>query len=264
VFERNQIHDNGIDNFSMNGCAHDLTVRNNFMWGIGKGINQYECAGYSSVIENNTVWTTPYALFVYATMWPVTIKNNIFISASTDTTVWIDGGSTNTSSVWDSNVVQNVGPGMAVRADFTSEPNTFPNCTTGSGTNCCTDPDGPRSVGTIPPVGRSTSVDYRNADLARWRSDGDAGNLFGSGTGDNDRWAVPAFVNSAVPNAANLHLAGSDTVAIDHGATMSGFSTDFDGTTRPQGSAWDIGAIEFKSGPVAPPAPSLISVDPLP
>jgi hypothetical protein len=264
VFERNRLHDNGIDNFSMNGCAHDLTVRNNMIWGAGKGINQYECAGFNSSYYNNTIWTKSSALFVYSTMWPFTMKNNILVSSAGDTTIWMDGGSTNTSSTWDNNIVQNIGSGFAARVDFTASASQFPNCTTGSGTNCCTDPDGPRSAGTIPAVGRSNSVDYRNADLGKWQADGDAGNLFGSGTGNNDHWGVPALLNSAQLNVANIHLAGGDTLAIDHGATIAGFSTDFDGDTRPQGSAWDIGADEARSGPQAPAPPALISVDPVP
>ena len=33
--------------------------------------------------------------------------------------------------------------------------------------------------------------------------------------------------------------------AKDHGARLTGFSTDKDGKTRPQGSSWDIGAYEY-------------------
>jgi len=40
---------------------------------------------------------------------------------------------------------------------------------------------------------------------------------------------------------------------IDAGVTVSGFAIDYEGTTRPQGSAWDTGAYEFVSG--APPSP---------
>lgn len=263
VFEGNRIYDNGKDNFSMNGCAHHLTVRNNMIWGMGIGINQYECAGYGSVFANNTVWTRSPALFVYATMWPVTIKNNILISSASDTSVWLDAGTTQSSSVWDSNVVYNVGSGFAVRADFTSSPSQFPNCTTGSGTNCCTDPDGPKSTGTIPPSGRAPSVDYRNSEVSKWRSDGDAGHLFGSTTGNSDQWGVPSVVSTTQINAANLHLNPGDTLAVDKGVTISGFSTDYDGDSRPQGASWDIGADEVRSGPSVPSAPALISVEPI-
>ncbi len=263
TFENNKLYNNGIDNFSMNGCAHDLTVRNNFMWGLGVGINEYECAGYNSQFYGNTISVSSRAVMIYATMLKTTFKDNIFIS-SADTAIWLNSGVTNTTNTWDGNVVQNSGSGFAVRADFTTSSSQFPNCTTGSGTNCCTDPDGPSSVATVPPIGRSSSVDYRNDQLSAWRSDGDAGNLFGSTTGDNDQWAVPKFVDGAHPSVANLHLATTDTVAKDRGVAISGFANDYDGDTRPQGSAYDIGADEVNSGPQAPQAPELISVDPLP
>jgi parallel beta-helix repeat protein len=61
--------------------------------------------------------------------------------------------------------------------------------------------------------------------------------LSGLCTGGN-----PAFVNAA---GNDFHLqSGSD--ALDAGFNLSGvFTTDFDGVTRPQGLAYDIGAYEF-------------------
>ncbi len=43
--------------------------------------------------------------------------------------------------------------------------------------------------------------------------------------------------------------------AINAGVGLNGFATDFAGTIRPQGSAWDIGAYEYKGGP-APASPA--------
>lgn len=52
----------------------------------------------------------------------------------------------------------------------------------------------------------------------------------------------PLFVNAA---AFDLHLQ-SGSAAIDAGTDLSSiFTTDFDGTPRPQGAAYDIGAYEF-------------------
>ncbi|HET6268054.1 MAG TPA: choice-of-anchor Q domain-containing protein [Acidobacteriota bacterium] len=54
------------------------------------------------------------------------------------------------------------------------------------------------------------------------------------------------FVN---PASANLHLLSTATSAIDQAPTLAAVGDDFDGETRPQGTAYDIGADEFSSGP---------------
>lgn len=54
----------------------------------------------------------------------------------------------------------------------------------------------------------------------------------------------PRFVNAA---GNDFHLQ-SGSPAIDRGVTLPGFAYDFDGVTRPQGAAWDMGAFEYKSG----------------
>jgi hypothetical protein len=68
--------------------------------------------------------------------------------------------------------------------------------------------------------------------------------------------ASPAlFVN---PSAGDLHLKAAATVAIDKVAAIAGCSTDWDGDTRPQGSAADVGADEYAAG--APGAPQNLRV----
>ena len=66
---------------------------------------------------------------------------------------------------------------------------------------------------------------------------------FGTGAtiSNNVLSSDPLFVDAA---AANFHLqAGSP--AIDAGITLALVATDFDGVTRPQGLAYDIGAFEY-------------------
>jgi hypothetical protein len=59
--------------------------------------------------------------------------------------------------------------------------------------------------------------------------------------------SCPAFANAA---GTDFHLA-SGSIAIDQGTTLAEVPTDKDGVTRPQGSAYDIGAYEFgQSAPV--------------
>ncbi len=76
------------------------------------------------------------------------------------------------------------------------------------------------------------------------------------------RIARPSFLNLSAFNAAGLHLAVGDTVAIDAGVALTGFNTDFDGDSRPQGPAWDIGADELSARATLPP-PTLLDVEPV-
>jgi parallel beta-helix repeat protein len=66
------------------------------------------------------------------------------------------------------------------------------------------------------------------------------------------------------PATNDFHLLAGATAAIDHGTTLGGFTTDFDGTTRGNGGntgpAWDIGAYEFVQ---APPARTTLRLRPL-
>jgi Right handed beta helix region len=68
----------------------------------------------------------------------------------------------------------------------------------------------------------------------------------------------PAFVNaSATPPASPNFTLTERSPAIDKGLSLTVTKTAFDGTTRPQGGTYDIGAYEYKAGgditpPVAP------------
>lgn len=57
----------------------------------------------------------------------------------------------------------------------------------------------------------------------------------------------------------DYHLKPAATAAINQGVALSEVTTDFEGTTRPQGSGYDIGADEFGNGiPITPsPYPSI-------
>lgn len=75
---------------------------------------------------------------------------------------------------------------------------------------------------------------------------------------------LPNFVSST-----DLHITATGTPLESGGETISYFSTDFDGQTRPGpttvnggGTAWDIGADEFDAAPVTVPTISTPTINP--
>lgn len=80
---------------------------------------------------------------------------------------------------------------------------------------------------------------------------GPEGSLTGQSFGANKTGlsAYPQFISTNTPFAqANFALAGNSSPAYDAGRVTAGFATDIIGTSRPQGSAWDIGAYEYIVG----------------
>jgi hypothetical protein len=76
----------------------------------------------------------------------------------------------------------------------------------------------------------------------------------GTTVSNNSTGTDPLFVNSGT---FDFHLQ-SGSPAIDRGATLSSIASDFDGTTRPQGNAYDAGAFEFVGA--GNPTPTTFSV----
>jgi len=64
--------------------------------------------------------------------------------------------------------------------------------------------------------------------------------------------------NNITAGSENFHLQNCvENDALNAGATLTGFSDDIDGNTRPQGTAWDIGADEFFVAPTPTPTPTI-------
>jgi hypothetical protein len=76
----------------------------------------------------------------------------------------------------------------------------------------------------------------------------------------------PKFVNApaTLPDSPNFALT-SGSPAIDKGLSLATITTAFDGTSRPQGRAYDIGAYEYKANGDTPSpkvrAPSDVSCE---
>ncbi len=83
-------------------------------------------------------------------------------------------------------------------------------------------------------------------------------NYYGSTSYGPREWVENTMVNGGDPmfvaaysncitNSCDFHIS-ANSVLIDKGSVMAGFSIDKDSVQRPQGPAWDIGAYEFISG----------------
>ncbi len=84
-----------------------------------------------------------------------------------------------------------------------------------------------------------------------------------SDDGDGDNPQSPADWNDIfVDNGSyDFHLQNNGNQLIDNGTTLTVFSDDFEGDTRPQGDAWDIGPDELVTA-ISDNPPTLILVNP--
>ncbi len=102
----------------------------------------------------------------------------------------------------------------------------------------------------------STFTDLDIGNNLTYRSNGTTPSAYTYTTQSSDLWGVdPRFVNSSTRD----YSLQSDSPAIDAGATLSEVTDDYDGNSRPKGSAYDIGAYEYtgiESKPKPTPSPS--------
>lgn len=90
---------------------------------------------------------------------------------------------------------------------------------------------------------------YINYTLTSWQV---ASGLDGNSDDANPNLAaVPA--NSSISSTGNYYLTSSSTNATNRGTTISSFSDDYAGISRPHGLAWDIGAYEYEGEAPGPP-----------
>lgn len=153
----------------------------------------------------------------------LTVRNNVIYrnnrtGSGSKGGILIEAGA-GTTNIYNNTIVNNNGPGLPglfIRSNVPTPLNVKNNIVQGNGGGNCA------------------------GDICSGA--GFATNAFG-GTG-------VSFVNAG---SDDYHLASGDTIAKNQGTTISSFSTDFDGVSRPQGSAWDIGAFELVETPPEPP-----------
>lgn len=255
VIERVWAHD-AATNFKTSGSGH-VTIRNSVCTGTGNCYSQYSCAHHIK-LYNNTFWNTGggYVMLVWQNCYACEFVNNIFRGNSSNKLIFVDRATTNPTTRWENNIVVNEGIGPAIGEDLGAG-----QCANPSGSTVCEDPNVP-CPGFAQMTGPNNLPDSP-AGLAQFQAGGDAGQWFGSETGNGDKWGVaPQIVNAAGNSLEAVHLSPEDGVARDAGLALSPGFNDMDGAPRPAGSGWDIGADEAGSSGV-PSAPSLISVDPI-
>lgn len=255
VVERVWAHDSP-GNFKASGSGY-VTFRSNVCTGQGQCFGQYSCAHHIK-LYNNTFWTqsSESVVHLWQNCYACEFVNNIFRGNSPTKLVFVDRSSTNAATRWENNIIVNEGTGPAIAEDLGAG-----QCSGVAGSTVCEDPNVP-----CPSFAQMTGpnpLPDTPQGVAQFQAGGDAGQWFGSESGEGDKWGTaPRIANSAANNPEALHLQSDDTVALDAGTAITPAFNDLDNAPRPAGPRWDIGADEAGSSGV-PSAPNLISVDPV-
>ncbi len=249
-----------IDAFRMFG--HNHVVRRNYVHdvtcsGSGAHVDVFQTFGvnggesYDMVFENNVVVDFEGQLCMTENNqdpdfhdWD--IRNNVFVNVPVQANLAIS------NLRWYNNTFYNVGSGN--RLVFSGSDNRPKGICNGLQivNNIIIPADNVTTYGQVMGVNRNglSGVIIDHNYVARMRG-------FGPLSRFNETHGVnggdPRFVSAA---RNDFHLR-STSPAIDKGATLAGFHGDYDGTMRPQGAAWDIGAFEYVGGRAQPHHESL-------
>jgi hypothetical protein len=241
-----------IDAFRMFG--HNHVVRRNYVHnvtcsGSGAHVDVFQTFGvnggesYDIVFENNVVVDFEGQLCMTENNqdpdfhdWD--IRNNVFVNVPVQANLGIP------NLRWYNNTFYNVGSGN--RLVFSGSDNRPKGICNGLQivNNIVIPADNVSTYGQVMGVNRNglSGVIIDHNYVARMRG-------FGPLSGFNETHGVnggdPRFVSAA---RNDFHLR-STSPAIDKGATLTGLNGDYDGTIRPQGAAWDIGAFEYVGRP---------------
>ena len=155
--------------------------------------------------------------------------NNVFVNMSQGLQVDGSGGSSNITGLqFDNNTVDNVTQQGVILTAGAPAAHVINNifCDVGDGGDNYLSAD-------------SSSSNFAAADNDMWMSNGSTPGTYGSNATYINQ--SPQFVNL---RGLNFHLSSSSPM-IDAGRTLSQVTHDYDGVSRPQGAAYDIGAFEY-------------------
>ena len=235
--------------------GHDNIIRNNYIHNItlspgsrahtdifqNFGVNGYE-ESYNIVFENNLIVDNDAQMFMtendgMTTLHDFDIRNNVYVNLKYQGNVGIP------NLRFYNNTCINLDPtnGFAL---FIDQVDKIKDCTGCQVMNNifigCGGAKNTTMMGAYYIKGnvKDYKVDYNY--VARGAANG-----YEALTGDKEEHGInggdPMFVD---PAKNDYHLQ-PNSPAINKGATMTGFKTDKDGTVRPQGAAWDMGAFEY-------------------
>jgi hypothetical protein len=248
--------------------ATDLTISSNFF--EGGSSNMFIRTLSNSTIENNywtNQWSSPenhgQQISPGGNCDDIVFRNNIFYNSS----VFVIGAHTDNNERWE--VYNNLvigGDNSSFSAVFanadSATPNVFLNSTFHHNTFVNVNCGGRGAVY----VGTLSSLDNRSYAYNNLFYNGTNCGIGTSGTSGSVVSDYNAYYDSTgtmSPGVNGISTTGNPfvdsangdyhlkagTPAIDRGANMgSPYSSDFDGISRPQGSAWDMGAYEFVLG----------------
>ena len=251
--ENNYIHDTGVGR-GMTFSGANVTVRNNLLERVGgtgiffAGVHGGQIIN-NSLIDNHGVHGN--GISTYLGSENILVANNRVINSNIAYTFEYSKDFTIINNIFDgSNHTTYV---VAAWGGMTGSVNFFNNTVLGSTNDCSilftAGAQYNLKNNIMDGGGSATSLDRSNNIYTSlcWNQDA---SKYGWSLGSNEIFE---------PNLGSLF--GSDyrlkdgSPAVNRGANLAGsVNTDIEGTLRPQGSAWDIGAYEYYSGhPVTPP-----------
>lgn len=219
---------------AVKSCNYHGLIYNNFLKDTGDGWRLNTCA-HDIQFYNNSVFG---ALQIWQNHYDLDIRNNLLIRGGdviqlNTTSANLEAGDETT---FDYNVIYSRTGGIVTGVIGGSEslPLETQQCggpgDVGAGTICCDIQ-----------AGSGVPSDYTNAQGALFESDNEMGNI-----GSNNIFNTDVSWVDETGSPPDLHLATGDTSgAKQGGVTIAVVTVDIDGTARPQGAAYEIGADEF-------------------